>query len=163
MKERNVELGDGEKEMDFYFWWHNLNHYLQPSLHSSSTMNVTLLDRFQGGLVSCSRRIALGLLQQLHRKASCIAQNRATDPVINSETYGPTKSSLVTWSHSSFRSSHLLMLHFLKPSSDLVTLFLSVFTLILLLLELLFFFFSCTTYIQASSNRESDWLLEIFP
>ena len=61
----------------------------------------------------------------MHRETSYVPQNRAAHLVFGSDACGPIRRSLVTWSHYSFRSSHLLLLLFLKPANDLVTVFLS--------------------------------------
>ena len=76
----------------------------------------------------------------MHRETLSVPQNRAAHLVFGDDACGPIRRSLVTWSTYSFRSSHLLLLLFLKPANDLVTVFLSVSLLTPLFFE--FFFFS---------------------
>lgn len=75
----------------------------------------------------------------MHRETSYVPQNRAAHLVFGSDACGPIRRSLVTWSHYSFRSSHLLLLLFLKPANDLVTVFLSASLLTPLFFEIFFF------------------------
>lgn len=75
----------------------------------------------------------------MHRETSYVPQNRAAHLVFGSDACGPIRRSLVIWSHYSFRSSHLLLLLFLKPANDLVTVFLSASLLTPLFFEIFFF------------------------
>lgn len=111
IKERKTELG------------YNLNYYSQPSLNSSSTIELYIVWLFfQGGFVSCNWRLLIcsydSCTGRLH---SYDPEDIAANPVTNSDAYGPVRNSLVTWSQCSFRSSHLLLLLFLKPPKELLT------------------------------------------
>ena len=121
--ESKAGLADEEEEMSC-FWWYHLNHYIQPSPDSSSTIEIFIAQSFPRWVCFLQGKSSCRLLQQMHRETLSVPQNRAAHLVFGDDACGPVRRSLVTWSSYSFRSSHLLLLLFLKPANDLVTVFL---------------------------------------
>lgn len=103
------------------FQWYHLNHHVR----SGSTIAIFIAQSFPRWVYLLQGKRSCRLLYQMRRETSHVPQNRAAHLVFGNDACGPIRRPLVTWSHCSFRSSHLLLLLFLKLANDLVTVFLS--------------------------------------